>query len=175
MADISTLATPELHVSNHVTRRAWIAASTCSFLVEEAHRTLPHETGGVLMGYWSEDQSQVVITRAIGPGPKAQHDTKSFIPDCTYQIEEIARHYHNTGRQETYLGDWHTHPGRQTPMLGWRDRHTLHRIATDPNARAPRALMAILAGPPWKLRIWRHRRSWVWFGLGANELTPKLY
>jgi integrative and conjugative element protein (TIGR02256 family) len=127
----------------------------------EAQRRAPLETGGVLMGYWAEDHAGVVIADVVGPGPKAAHKRMSFVPDHLYQDREIARLYRESGRRVTYLGDWHTHP--DGPLeLSVVDRLTQLRIGKHLTARAPRALMAIVAGGrPWTLGVWQlERRKW---------------
>ena len=73
-------------------------------MLQESIRTNPFETGGVLAGYWAEGGHEVVITKAIGPGPDAVRTRISFIPDHEYQREQVALHYKATGRREGYLG-----------------------------------------------------------------------
>src|SRR6266849_1420647 len=126
-------------------RRAWVHRSVLRQLHDEAQRAFPNETGGVLMGYWIDDASQVVITDVVGPGPRAIHYTKSFVPDHDFQEERIARIYEESDRIWTYLGDWHTHP-HGSSSLSRRDRQTLRAIAMHSEARCPLPLMAILAG-----------------------------
>jgi integrative and conjugative element protein (TIGR02256 family) len=145
--------------------KAWILDSPCSYMLSEAHRVLPLETGGVLLGYWSEDHMAAVVTNAVGPGPQAQHDYCSFIPDYDYHCAEIARIYEASGRRYTYLGDWHTHPGG-SPRLSRRDRLTLRRIARHEPARVRTPLMLVVFGnDEWRMQSWcyfsrgRFRRS----------------
>src|SRR3546814_7384631 len=57
-----------------------------------------------------------------------------------------------SGRRETYLGDWHTHPDG-TDVLSRADKATLRRIARTPDARAPRPVMLIANGEPEQWRI----------------------
>jgi integrative and conjugative element protein (TIGR02256 family) len=148
-------------------------------LLTEADRAFPGETGGVLMGYWAEADNEVVITNAIGPGPKAAHYKKSFIPDSEYQESEIARIYRDSNRLLTYLGDWHTHPSGSS-SLSFRDKRTLYRIVTCPDARCPVPLMAVMGGgeDEWLLRVWRYQRRkgprWL-SGIGVVDLLPRLY
>jgi integrative and conjugative element protein (TIGR02256 family) len=111
------------------------------------------ETGGLLIGYWTDDD-RPVVTDVIGPGPGAVHLPRSFQPDHTWQSEQLANLYAQSGRRRTYLGDWHTHPlGSAEPSR--TDRATLRRIAATPAARTPRPLMAIQGGR--ELCFWRHR------------------
>jgi integrative and conjugative element protein (TIGR02256 family) len=122
-------------------------------MVQEGKRTVPNETGGTLMGYWSSE-SNVVITHVIGPGPRARHTRYAFYPDLDFHDREIERIYIESGRINTYLGDWHTHPqgGNNTSQ---RDRKTLLNIASAPEARAPKPLMAILSiRRDYSLAIW---------------------
>jgi integrative and conjugative element protein (TIGR02256 family) len=140
---------------------AWVATEARERMGTEAQRRSPLETGGVLMGYWAEDQSGVVIADVVGAGPRAVHRRAAFTPDHVYQEREIARIYKESGRRITYLGDWHSHPGGPM-MLSVVDRLTQIRIGLHETARAPRALMAIVAGgPPWTLGVWQLvRRKW---------------
>ena len=126
---------------------------------EEAKSALPLETGGVLLGYWSEDRSEAVIADTTGPGLNAVHSKTEFIPDDEYQDRMIDDIYMRSGRQYTYLGDWHTHPFGDE-ALSYKDRRTLQRIATLDGTGGPAPLMAVLAcnQQRWRLAIWRHRR-----------------
>lgn len=135
---------------------AWIARQALEAIYREAASFAPNETGGVLMGYWAEHWTEVVITDVIGPGPNAVHHSDEFVPDCDFQESAVAAAYEQSGRLATYLGDWHTHPGGAT-TLSRKDRRTLRAIARHRDARAPRPLMALLGGcqPRWRLQVWR--------------------
>ena len=108
----------------------------------------------MLIGSWI-DPERVRITGQIGPGPKALHELTSFVPDYDYQEREIAKRFRSTDGRETYLGDWHTHPGGAS-YLSKRDCATLSRIADYDEARAPEPLMLLLSdGDPWRVAVWR--------------------
>jgi integrative and conjugative element protein (TIGR02256 family) len=142
--------------------KVWISAVRLASMVEEARHCLPNETGGAFMGYWA-DRSTVVITDVIGPGPNAEHSRHSFYPDAEYHDREIERIYSASDRLHTYLGDWHTHPNGSA-RTSRKDRKTLSAIASDPGARAPRPIMAILAGnKDWRLVIWSwEAKDFLW-------------
>jgi integrative and conjugative element protein (TIGR02256 family) len=131
-------------------------------LFGEAEAQMPRETGGVLIGHW-ESPTVVYVRDAIGPGPRARHTRTSFRPDYDFQEAEIARIYEESGRVTTYLGDWHSHPGG-IAALSERDEATLRRICGEPQARAEKALMAILTDPAgWEFTAWTgtlHGRIW---------------
>lgn len=137
---------------------AWIHADAIGQLRRLARDRHPLETGGLLLGWTGDATGDAVVAEIIGPGPAARHATASFLPDHSWQREELARRYAESGRVHAYLGDWHTHPGG-TGRASGRDRRTLASIAAAPLARAPRPLLAILAGSPdGPLAVWRHRR-----------------
>jgi integrative and conjugative element protein (TIGR02256 family) len=138
---------PEKHV-------IWISSKILKLCVNEADHHYPLETGGVFMGYWSDPRS-AVVTKLIGPGPLAIHEPHNFEPDQEWQIKEIAGHYENSGRRETYLGDWHSHPDAKLAKLSGTDKRVLRKIIDTPAARAPNPIMAILCGKPddWNIAI----------------------
>lgn len=131
----------------------WLLPAARAALDAEAARAFPRETGGALMGYWNGDD--VVITDAVGPGPRATHARTGFCADDAFQTAEVARIYATSGRCNTYLGDWHTHP-LGPAALSALDVATLRKIATAPEARIPRATSLLLAGSPerWEIAAW---------------------
>ena len=100
--------------------------------------------------------SEIVVTRAVGPGRDAAHRKKSFVPHHAFHVAEIAGHYERSAGIEAYLGDWHTHPGATIGTPSSKDRFAVKRIAADPEARAPKALTMIVAGEgcSWEPSLW---------------------
>lgn len=125
-------------------RRLWLARSTYGEMSELANQSFPLETGGMLLGY-EADGGDIVVKSIIGPGPKARHRRYRFRPDAEYQQAELTTHHLRTRGQETYLGDWHTHP-QGIPELSWIDKRTLAKIARTPSSGIANPLMAILGG-----------------------------
>src|SRR3546814_16749780 len=113
------------------------------------------ETGGILGGYWANAR-EVVISAASGPGPDAVHLSHLFKPDPEYQETWISHRYLQTKGIETYLGDWHTHPGATVANPSRTDRSTARRIANAAEARAPNPVTLILAGDTtsWTPTAW---------------------
>ncbi len=149
---------------------AWIAEEVWQAMLAEVERAFPNETGGVLMGYWTVSGTDVVVTHMVGPGPLAMHRRTSFVPDADYHEQEIARLYNAANRQSTYLGDWHSHPNAAA-YLSPQDKRTLRRIAEHPDARAPRPVMAIMAGAtPWRVGMWALTRRLVFGSLHIRQI-----
>jgi integrative and conjugative element protein (TIGR02256 family) len=134
----------------------WISNTDLNILKEDLHKWDPYETGGVLMGYWN--MNQAVITEIIDGGPDATRTKTSFNPDHDYQLEEISRIYFLSGRTETYLGDWHTHPGGSA-YLSERDKKTLSKIAEFKKTGQPKPLMMVFGTKPAEIRVWYARQT----------------
>jgi integrative and conjugative element protein (TIGR02256 family) len=133
----------------------WLCEEVYRQVSKEAEYYAPLETGGVLLGYWSSNGELPVVTSFLGPGPKAVHSRRGFVPDQSFHLRGIAELYSASGRRLTYLGDWHTHPGNAA-YLSATDLRTLRKIASEPKARAPRPVMMVLApGPVWRASAWR--------------------
>lgn len=154
----------------------WISSAVFQELVREASRVYPLETGGVLVGYRAENRD-MVITAVIGPGPGAIHQRNKFIPDHSWQCDQLDAAYDRSLTMSVYLGDWHTHPDG-TPRQSWLDRRTHKAIARHPQAQTPNPLMLIGGGAP---------RGWTWLGhiyrgerfFGAmtecDQVVPRLF
>lgn len=132
----------------------WLKESAYNAILVEAIKQMPFETGGVLIGYWGNAQ-EVVITSIIGPGPKAAHKRHSFQPDQNFHLKGIAKAYLKSGRTETYLGDWHTHP-LYGAYLSNTDKSTLFKIADFEQARLSKPIMMVLGTKPYSLEAWVH-------------------
>jgi integrative and conjugative element protein (TIGR02256 family) len=138
----------------NIKRVAYIRRSVIDEMLAESIRMAPLETGGVLMGYWATPQREVVIEHLIGPGPAGKHCCARFESDSEWQKIQISKIYAASGRYQTYLGDWHSHPGG-FPALSNLDRQTLKRISSHGKARAPYPIMAVIAGKlKWFLSVW---------------------
>lgn len=135
----------------------WLSKELLAEMATEASQWSPLETGGVLMGYISAS-NEIVVTAIVHAGPAARRTRTSFRPDPRFQADGIARQYEASGRQDSYLGDWHTHPGG-SPRMSWRDRRTLQHIAEYGPARIADPVMVILHGEDWKIAAWQFSRK----------------
>lgn len=130
-----------------MTDTLWIQESVRADLLRYRTAVFPLETGGILLGYATEDNDtrHWVVTEAIGPGDLAKHGQCRFTPDDDHHISEAKSHYRETGGHEYYLGDWHTHPnGSCRPSV--LDRVTLYRNARRADHLGFFSLMLIIGG-----------------------------
>ncbi len=157
----------------------WLPRAVRDEMCLDADRWYEKETGGTFMGYRAEP-NVAVVTAMIPGGPSAVRERHSFLPDLGWQHAEIASHYEQSGRLDTYLGDWHTHPGAVSGSLSWKDRACLKRIIKTPAARNPTPIMMLMCGDPrsWVLHSWVARlgRQLLFFDLlSEDEAAIEVY
>lgn len=140
-----------------LTATVWIDARLLPEMAADAAEHAPDESGGMLIGYWSEN-GDAVITNVVAGGPGATRRPNSFVPDGRWQQERLEEIYNRSGRLHTYIGDWHSHPaGALRPSR--RDRATARKIAGASEARAPQPLTLITVKDEhaWRWRVFRYR------------------
>lgn len=120
----------------------WVNQNVLDLIDYYFHRDSPMETGGLLLGHWSIDGSEVCISVGTGPGPNSRCSPVSYEPDYHYDVNEIARIYETSGRVTTYIGDWHTHP-KAAPLMSRTDKATLRTISGHEPSRLPYPIMFI--------------------------------
>lgn len=84
------------------------------------------ETGGILLGVYLKS-GDVLITHAIGPGPKAMMERSVFKKDYEYSIKMLNKYYKNYSVD--FMGDWHLHPNNCT-KYSLKDNKSMRNIAT---------------------------------------------
>lgn len=141
-------------------KKVWIAHDVLNLIIDEAENKAPFETGGILAGYCSADDRDIVITKMVGPGPEALHRRWTFRPDYSYHRIQIENIYDESDRTISYLGDWHTHPGAPA-HLSWLDKRALRNITNFPGNYMDFPIMLILGGADidgqdkWIPKVWR--------------------
>jgi integrative and conjugative element protein (TIGR02256 family) len=157
----------------------WMSANILVSLIDEAGRRYPLETGGALIGYWS-DGVTAVVTQFVGPGPASDHRRYSYQHDHVWEASQIALHYHQSERSHVYIGDWHTHPDASCGDLSGTDRRSIRRVINSHEARVARPLMTVLYGCPtnWGSVTWvaALKPKWAWRSqLSIESATLRLF
>lgn len=81
------------------------------------------ETGGQLFGYWTEDGVPVVMY-AIGPGPRANHQTTFFNQDVNYLVRVGRSLKERYGLH--HIGEWHSHHQLGLARPSGHDAYTMN-------------------------------------------------
>ncbi len=120
-----------------------VPAGALSRILELSRRAAPKETGGVLVGYYTEAQDCAVVTEVSG----APSDSKSGRNFFVRGTAGLQRWLNRLWRRERrfYLGDWHSHPG-EAPLASPTDIAQLKEIAEDESCKCPEPVALLIGG-----------------------------
>jgi integrative and conjugative element protein (TIGR02256 family) len=109
---------------------------------------LPNETGGILIGRYSEALDTALVVR-VTPAPPDSRSGRTWFYRGTRGLRTLLTHAWEEGNY--YLGEWHFHPlAGATPSSA--DRRQVRDIARDDNYRCPSPLLLIIGGHPLRSR-----------------------
>ena len=146
----------------------WLSEDAAATLVCEAERTLPNETGGLLLGYIARRDTVPVILEATTAGPLAVSTPYSYEPDQEYDVQiALARHRHSKGTVR-YLGDWHSH-AHGASYLSVRDRRVLKDLGRSAGAQLKSPVMLVVGGFPRAVIC-----AWAWAPLSVLPFVRRM-
>jgi integrative and conjugative element protein (TIGR02256 family) len=85
----------------------YVSKDALKSINKEVQLTRGIETGGILLGVVLQT-NDILITHAIGPGPKAVKTGNVFKKDFEYSVKMLNLLYRKYSVD--FLGDWHKHP-----------------------------------------------------------------
>ena len=136
-------------------RAVTISASALRSLYRTAAASRNRETGGILLGVYSDDLAQAVVLEATPPPADSRSTRYTFVRGTQGLRELLFARWHDEQRTY-YLGEWHTHTAGE-PRPSDQDRQALHGVARDPLYRCRTPLLLIAApavGGTWTLGGW---------------------
>jgi integrative and conjugative element protein (TIGR02256 family) len=93
-----------------------------------------------------------VIVRAFGPGPRAKHRPRRYVPDREATQVAIDRVFAESEGRFGYLGEWHSHPlGRAYPSGG--DLTSMSEISSQPAVDLAEPLILIQGTKPFHRHV----------------------
>lgn len=101
------------------------------------------ETGGILIGYYTEALDTALVTAATGPPPDSKGGRDWFKRGVKGLRERLEEDWN--ARQEFYLGEWHFHPN-ELPEPSIADDDRLERIAALPRYDCSSPVLLIIGG-----------------------------
>jgi integrative and conjugative element protein (TIGR02256 family) len=112
-------------------------------------KTKINETGGILIGYYSEDFKTAHITMVTGP-PKDSKSGPTWFHRGTKGLKKLL--LKKWEYQEFYIGEWHFHPdGPVEPSP--QDIKQMIEISVSRRYNCPEPLMIIVAGKASKFML----------------------
>jgi integrative and conjugative element protein (TIGR02256 family) len=113
-------------------------------LVEHCIRAGHKETGGILIGRYSETRDQAIITDLTGPPPGSIRRRFSFVRGFAGLQVRLDRAWR---QHASYLGEWHFHPFMAADP-SQRDRTQITDFARDPAYACPEPILLVIGGDP---------------------------
>jgi integrative and conjugative element protein (TIGR02256 family) len=122
-----------------------IPGEVLSSMWEVAANSKPRETGGTLVGHYSEDLRDAFVTAALEATIGAGKQRARFYRPPDNVDGQLARIYDESGGLIHYLGEWHTHPDA-APTPSPTDLSTLRSLARSRSVATDTPFMVILGG-----------------------------
>lgn len=114
------------------------------------------ETGGILMGRYTDGQRVASISRATGPGDDARAGPAWLVRGIR-GLQRLLDAAWSSG-SAYYLGEWHFHPFSD-PAPSRQDHRQMTSIATSAKYNCPEPILLIVGGDPngsWTLHVQIH-------------------
>lgn len=116
----------------------------CGRLVEQCIRAGRKETGGILIGRYSELHDKAVVTEVTGPPQDSIRRRFSFVRGLVGVQHRLDRAWR---QRDFYLGEWHFHPFMAADPSD-RDRTQIIDFSKDPAYACPEPILVVIGGDP---------------------------
>ncbi len=123
-----------------------ISLKNIRYMHELCMNALPNETGGILVGYYSDDCAWAKITKIIGPPAGSTHRPRFFLRNSGSLLKMLESLWQ---KNQYYIGEWHYHPF-SSPLPSTTDLQTMHNLSVDKKLHCPEPIMIIIGGAPQK-------------------------
>ena len=112
-------------------------------VLEHCTEARPQETGGILIGRYSEDQRIAEVTAISGSTSDSRHHRTALVRG----VRGLGRwlRWLWDRRAEYYLGEWHFHPD-SAPEPSSVDSATILQIARSENYKCPEPILLVVGG-----------------------------
>lgn len=122
----------------------------------------PYETGGILIGKYSDDCTTAIINEATSPPNDSKHRLSTFFRGTKSLMNKLDSAWQNG---YYYLGEWHYHPNSSSePSL--TDRKQMVTLSTNKKLNCPEPILLIIG---------ESRKGWsVYMEVCCNKKSIKL-
>lgn len=110
------------------------------------------ETGGILIGKYSEDNSNAIISSVTGP-PKDSKQKKCAFERGVIGLNSIIDYNWDLGYY--YLGEWHFHPNTSS-QPSTIDNKQMKKFAMNKSLKCPEPILLVIGGNQdkcWELSV----------------------
>jgi integrative and conjugative element protein (TIGR02256 family) len=133
-------------------------------MLQRCARSYPLETGGVLVGYYSDDSRFAHVTNLV-PAPDDSISSRFSFHRGVRGLQQFLNRMWM--RRRYYLGEWHFHPGGSASPSG-TDGDQMKSIAYAGSYHCPEPVLLILGGnPPQQFTI----KSYVYLRRASDPVV----
>jgi integrative and conjugative element protein (TIGR02256 family) len=108
------------------------------------HRTLPNETGGIILGFMDQKIRKIYVVDFLDAPPDSISSPDSFIRGKEGLNEILAEVSRRTDGIVGYIGEWHSHP-HISALPSEQDMGLINELAETLSTDGLPALMAVVA------------------------------
>jgi len=120
-----------------------INSDVWNFLESECSKANGRETGGILIGYYSDDRSTAMVTEATAPPIDSSYGYNWFQRGISGLKSLLIGHWKNSSRKIFYIGEWHYHPARMV-VPSDEDYKQMREISNSENYQCKEPIMLII-------------------------------
>jgi integrative and conjugative element protein (TIGR02256 family) len=138
----------------------------------ECRKAHGRETGGVLIGFYAEDESTAVVTEASG-APSDSGRGRSWFWRGVVGLKDLMARRWTQKRRTYYLGEWHYHPVLYVEPSG-SDLTQMRDISQDSNYHCRKPIMLIVGkesneGRPMRAFVFPQGKAHIEFHIISQE------
>ena len=119
-----------------------ITAESWRQIDRECRRSDSVETGGILIGHYTKDESTAVVTEALPP-PKDSARGRSWFHRGVAGLRGLLAKRWESELRTYYVGEWHFHPASIVEPSG-EDLNQMHAISADQRYHCREPIMVIV-------------------------------
>ncbi len=105
--------------------------------------SLPNETGGILIGNYTEDCTLAIISQILPPPPDSKSGPTWFfrgIEGVKNKLDVLWKE-----KKQFYIGEWHYHPNSSSE-LSYQDIKQMVSISNEESYKCPEPILMIIGG-----------------------------
>ena len=123
--------------------KIFIQEDVLFFIEKESRCSIYTETGGIIGGFGSFEDNNIIITKASDCGPNSKKKYNFFSRDTKYCQQIVDQWASKSSGEIDYLGEWHKHL-ESNPKPSSLDISTLTRIALSKNYHVLNPILVII-------------------------------
>jgi integrative and conjugative element protein (TIGR02256 family) len=121
-----------------------IGPDTLTRILESCRRSHPEETGGILVGYYTETLDCAMVTDASERPPDSRSGSTWFVRG-TAGLQRWLDGPWRKSKRRYLLGEWHYHPGGESETSP-TDKRQMGRIAGSASYECPEPVLLLVGG-----------------------------